>query len=153
MTQLFSNQLFSEEWMGALKELWNYSPQIHMPLQEASFTARIGYGFKGELYARGMLSIVDGKVQYAGAVEGDLDWDLRASRKNWNAWIENGFGVTRLGPAIATNSLEFVKGNNRQTITNMSLGLPFLPHFQLMKKVNLSGNSGSASKNKSDFYG
>lgn len=156
MTPLFTNQLFSEEWMVALKEVWNNNPQIHIPLQKAKFTARIGYGFKGEQYARGMLYIVDGKVQYAGAVDildVDLDWDLRASRENWTAWIENGFGMTRLGPAIATNSLEFVKGNYRQMIANLSLGQPFLQHFQLMKKVNLSGNSGTASNSQSNFYG
>jgi hypothetical protein len=140
ITQLFSNQLFSEEWMNALKEVWNFNPHIHIPLQRAQFTARIGYGFKGEQYARGMLSIVDGKVQYAGAyndVNIELDWDLRASRENWYAWIESGFGVTRFGPAIATNSLEFVKGNYRQMIANLSLSLPFMQHFQLMHKINL----------------
>lgn len=150
MTHLFSNQIFSEEWMNALKVIWNYNPQIHIPLQKAKFTARIGYGFKGEQYARGVLFIVDGKVEYAGVLDDadtDLDWDLRASRENWTAWIENGFGVTRLGPAIATNSLEFVKGNYRQMIANLSLGQPFLQHFQLMKKINISGNSGSAAKN------
>ena len=146
--------LFSEEWMGALKEVWNYNPQVHKPLQKAKFTARIGYGFKGEPHARGMLSIVNGKVQYAGAlddVDVDLDWDLRASRENWTAWIESGFGVTKLRPAIDTNSLEFVKGNYRKMITNLSLGQPFLQHFQLMHKIKIAGNSGTASRIRSNY--
>jgi len=140
MQQLFSNQLFSNEWMNALKEAWNTTPQVHMPLQVAKFTAHIGYGFKGEPYARGVLYIVNGKVQDAGkldAMDFDLDWDLRASRENWSCWIAGGFGINKLGPAIATNSLEFVKGNYRQMITNMSLGQPFLQHFQLMKQIKV----------------
>jgi hypothetical protein len=151
MKQLFANQLFSNEWMSALKEAWNTTPQVHMPLQVAKFTARIGYGFKGEPRARGMLYIVNGKVQDARVLDEtvvDLDWDLRASRENWTNWIASGFGVTKLGPAIATNSLEFVKGNYRQMITNMSLGQPFLQHFQLMKQIKVNGNTGSDSINK-----
>ncbi len=134
------NQLFSAEWMAALKEEWNRTPQIHVPLQKAAFTARIGYGYKGETRARGMLSIVNGMVQDARAMDDldlDLDWDLRASQKDWASWIESGFGLTKLGPAIATNSLEFAKGNYRQMIRNLSLSQPFLQHFQLMKKLKL----------------
>jgi len=148
------NQLFSAEWMAALKEQWNHNPHIHVPLQKAAFTARIGYGYKGETRARGMLSIVNGKVQDARAMDDmdvDLDWDLRASQENWSAWIESGFGLTKLGPAIATNSLEFARGNYRQMIRNLSLSQPFLQHFQLMKKIKIAGNSGLATKNKSWF--
>lgn len=134
------NQLFSAEWMAAFKDEWNRTPQIYLPLQKAAFTARIGYGYKGETRARGMLSIVNGMAQEAGAMDGldlDLDWDLRASQKDWVSWIESGFGLTKLGPAIATNSLEFAKGNYRQMIKNLSLSQPFLQHFQLMKKLKL----------------
>lgn len=134
------NQLFSTEWMAAFKDEWNRTPQIYVPLQKAEFTARIGYGYKGETRARGMLSIVNGMAQEARAMDDldlDLDWDLRASQKDWASWIESGFGLTKLGPAIATNSLEFARGNYRQMIKNLSLSQPFLQHFQLMKKLKL----------------
>ena len=145
-------QLFSEAWMVTLKEKWNSSPQVHLPLQKASFSARIGYGFKGEGRARGMLSIVNGLVEHAGAVDdGDLDWDLRASPENWSAWIENGFGLTKLGPAIATNALEFAKGNYRQMIQNPSLSHPFLQHFHLMGKIPADAASAPVSKKKTWF--
>jgi len=128
------NQLFSETWMNSLKNEWNKSPQIYEPLQKVSFTSRIGYGFKGEARARGFITIVNGLVQNAGAMDDEklLDWDLRASPENWATWIEKGFGLTKLGPAIATNSLEFAKGNYRQMIGNPSLSKPFLEHFKLM---------------------
>lgn len=147
MTPLFSNQLFSDEWMAALKQEWNSSPEVYLPLQKAEFSACIGYGFKGESCAIGMLSIVNGKVQYAGElIDADLDWDLRASRGHWAEWIKNGFGISNLGPAIATNSLEFAKGNYRQMISNLSLGPSFLRHFQLMRNIKIAGIQVSQAK-------
>jgi hypothetical protein len=129
-------QLFSEAWMAKLKENWNSNPKVYEPLQKAHFSARIGYGFKGQPNALGMLHIIDGKVQHAGAVNGaELDWDLRATPESWALWIEKGFGLNKLGPAVATGSLEFAKGNYRQMIQNPSLSFPFLQHFELMRKV------------------
>ena len=129
-------QLFSAAWMEALKEQWNRSPNVYEPLKKAEFSARIGYGFKGEPLARGILTVVNGMVQHASAMDGgELDWDLRASREDWAKWIENGFGLIKLGPAIATNSLEFAKGNYRLMIANPSLSSPFLAHFSLMAAI------------------
>ena len=129
-------QLFSTAWMEALKAQWNNSPKVYEPLKKAEFSARIGYGFKGEPRARGMLIVVNGMVQHAAAMDNDeLDWDLRASQEDWTKWIDNGFGLARLGPAIATNSLEFAKGNYRLMIANPSLSSPFLAHFSLMSEI------------------
>lgn len=130
------SELFSEAWMKALKDKWNKTPKVHEPLQKAGFTARIGYGFKGEPQARGVLTVVNGMVIDATVMDGgELDWDLRASKENWNTWITNGFGLAKLGPAIATNSLEFAKGNYRQMISNPSLSSPFLLHFGMMADI------------------
>ena len=129
-------EIFSTGWMAALQNEWNSTPQVFEPLQKAGFSSRIGYGFKGEPQARGLIVVVNGKVTQAGAMDdGELDWDLRASPENWVAWIEHGFGLNKLGPAIATNSLEFHKGNYRQMIKDLSLSQPFLAHFQLMGKI------------------
>ncbi len=158
------NQLFSEKWMAALKEKWNNSPLVHGPLHKAAFSARIGYGFKGEPRPRGVMSIVNGMVLHTSAIadgkvdwnldaldDGELDWDLRASPEHWKSWIENGFGVTKLGPAIATHALVFEKGNYRQMIQNPSLSQPFLQHFQLMGEISAAENAAAAKKGKSWF--
>lgn len=122
--------------MTALQKQWNSSPKVFEPLKAAEFTARIGYGFKGEAKARGLIVVVNGMVLQAGEMDNDdLDWDLRASEENWEQWIANGFGLAKLGPAIATNALEFSKGNYRQMIANPSLSSPFLAHFGLMSKI------------------
>lgn len=130
------SQLFSEAWMLAFKDEWNRNPKVYEPLEKAEFTSRIGYGFKDELRARGYISVVNGKVVQAGAMgDVELDWDLRATPEHWAEWIEKGFGLNKLGPAIATNALHFAKGNYRQMIKNLALSQPFLQHFNLMSNI------------------
>jgi len=115
---------------------WNSTPKVLDPLVKASFNARIGYGYKGEPRARALLVVVNGRVQSAGAMDnGELDWDLRANPESWEKWIREGFGLSKLGPAVATQVLEFAKGNYRQMIQNLSLSQPFLEHFELMRKI------------------
>lgn len=129
-------ELFSKGWMTQLGKKWNASGNIVEPLKKAGFSARIGYGFKGEEQPRGMLVIEQGRATAAGLYDGSqLDWDLRADPDTWAAWIEEGFGLTKLGPAVATGNLQFVVGNYRQMIRNPSLSNPFLQHFELMRDL------------------
>lgn len=129
-------ELFSQAWMQRLQEKWNATSSIVDPLQEADFSARIGYGFKGEDTPRGILVVEQGRATEAGNFDGGpLDWDLRADPEKWAGWIEGGFGLTKLGPAVATGALQFVSGNYRQMIRNPALSNPFLQHFELMREV------------------
>ena len=130
------SEIFSDAWMKALMKQWNASPKVYEPLKKAEFTARIGYGYKGEPRARGLILVVNGMIMQAGSMDNDeLGWDLRATPENWKKWIEHGFGLTNLGPAIATQALEFVSGNYRQMIANPSLSVAFLHHFTLMSEI------------------
>lgn len=129
-------ELFSQAWMEQLQNKWNNRSDIVEPLQKANFSARIGYGFTDEETARGMLVIENGLAVAAGGFDGgNLDWDLRAEPQRWEAWIREGFGLTKLGPAVATGALQFVTGNYRQMIRNPSLSNPFLHHFELMSEL------------------
>ena len=131
-------ELFSNAWMQALQRKWNADPDIVGPLRQAGFSARIAYGFKGSEAPRGMLVITNGEVLKAGDYDnGPLDWDLRADPAHWQQWIEEGFGLTKLGPAVATGALQFAQGNYRQMIRNPSLSHPFLQHFKLMSEIGL----------------
>ena len=133
-------ELFTESWMQNLQQKWNADQEIVGPLATAGFSARIAYGFKGEDKPRGMLVIDNGKVIEAGNyIEGPLDWDLRAAPDHWLKWIEEGFGLTKLGPAVATGALQFASGNYRQMIRNPSLSHPFLQHFKLMSEIGSDG--------------
>ncbi len=129
--------LFSEKWMLALREKWNAEESIVHPLRKAAFSARIAYGFKGEPNPRGILVIVNGEaIEAGGYADGPLDWDLRATPEKWAIWLKEGFGLTKLGPAVATGALQFVCGNYRQMIRNPSLSHPFLQHFDLMREIS-----------------
>jgi hypothetical protein len=124
--------------MKQLQERWNASTEITTPLGEANFSARIAYGFKGDEQATGLMVIENGVVVSAGAYDGgELDWDLRADADKWMGWIEGGFGLTKLGPAVATGALQFATGNYRQMIRNPALANPFLTHFQLMQDIGI----------------
>ena len=131
------SELFSEAWIQSLGDAWNNDPSIVDPLEKAEFTANISYGFIGEDQPRCLLSIVNGKIVSANRFQGEnVDWDLRADSKNWEKWITKGFGLTKLGPAVATKTLQFAKGDYRQMIRNPLLSRPFLRHFVLMTQLN-----------------
>ncbi len=129
-------ELFSHDWMQELQRNWNADPDIVNPLRTAGFSASIAYGFKGSEMPQGVLVIENGRVVKAGSyVDGQVDWDLRADPDHWRKWIDEGFGLTKLGPAVATGALQFEKGNYRQMIRNPSLSHPFLHHFKLMSEI------------------
>jgi hypothetical protein len=129
-------ELFTESWMQVLQKKWNADPDLVGPLGVAGFSANIAYGFKGEVKPRGILVIENGKVIEAGNYHDEsLDWDLRAEPAKWKKWIEEGFGLVKLGPAVATGALQFATGNYRQMIRKPSLSHPFLHHFTLISEI------------------
>ncbi|WP_198264873.1 SCP-2 sterol transfer family protein [sulfur-oxidizing endosymbiont of Gigantopelta aegis] len=115
---------------------WNNDPLIVDPLNKAGFSSKISYGFIGDEHPKCLLDIVNGKIVNAALYSDEkIDWDLRADKKNWEKWISKGFGLTKLGPAVATRSLQFAQGDYRQMIRNPLLSRPFLRHFVLMTKL------------------
>ena len=137
--------LFSEQWMTALKNAWNSAPQVFEPLQKAAFSSRVGYGFVGEPQPRGVLVIEDGMATstLSGVDSSEVDWDLRATEDNWKSWIENGFSLYNLGIAFATHQLQFQKGDYAQMLKNPLLSRPFVRHFELFENIqSYQTNSG-----------
>lgn len=131
------SDLFSEQWIQALGNAWNNDTLVVEPLEKAQFTANISYGFIGEENPRCLLTIVNGKTVNASLFDNDhLDWDLRADIQNWEKWLTKGFGLTKLGPAVATRALQFPTGDYRQMIRNPLLSRPFLRHFVLMTQLD-----------------
>jgi hypothetical protein len=133
------SELFSESWINSLGDEWNNDPLIVEPLNKAGFSSKISYGFIGDEHPKCLLDIVNGKIVNASLYQDEIiDWDLRADKKNWEKWISKGFGLTKLGPAVATRSLQFAQGDYRQMIRNPLLSRPFLRHFVLMTKLGTS---------------
>ena len=130
------SDLFSEAWIKSLGDAWNNDPQIVDPLKKAGFVSTISYGFIGDDKPKCLLNIINGEIVSATLYNGEaIDWDLRADRQNWEKWISKGFGLTKLGPAVATRTLQFAQGDYRQMIRNPLLSRPFLRHFVLMTNI------------------
>lgn len=129
-------KLFSEAWLKELAKLWNNDEKMTKNLEGAEFFAVIGYGYLEEKHPRGYLYVDQGKVIEVGEYDGrELSWDLRADPDRWKGWIDNGFGLQKLGTAVVVGELKFLKGDYRQMIKNVRLSVPFLRHFELMREI------------------
>ena len=129
-------KLFSDEWMNEFAELWNADEEMIENLNQAGFTACIGFGCKGDDTPRGVVEVMNGRIAYAGSFSNhELDWDMRAEPVDWKEWISNGFGLDKLGISVSSGKLEFSTGDYRQMIRNPNLAKPFLRHFELMSQL------------------
>lgn len=130
-------ELFSSDWMSELQEQWNSTPAVRDQLEKIGFSATMACGFKGEDIPRGIFVIEDGECVRSGVYDGEtLDWDMRASRKNWMKWVTKGIGLTGLGIAYTTGKLKFLEGDYNELIQNPKLGKAFVKSLGLMKKID-----------------
>ena len=105
-------ELFSEEWMNQLKDAWNDDPEVSGKLAEINFSSVIGCGFKDEEKPRGVFVVENGKAVRAGNYDGEeMNWDMRAAKKDWMKWLEKGLGMTGMGMAFTTGKLKFLEGD------------------------------------------
>lgn len=129
-------ELFSEEWMKAYQTEWNNEPELSNALAEIHFNSTIGYGFVGDDNPIGVLVIEEGKAVNAEAYNGQaLNWDLRASKENWDKWIEKGLGMAGLGMAYVGGKLKFKTGDYKAMIKDPRMAGPFVKSFSVMGKV------------------
>lgn len=130
-------ELFSDEWMHHFQEAWNAEPELASALSDIHFDSTIGYGFLGEDTPRGIIKVEDGKVTAAGHYEGEpLNWDMRASRENWEKWMEKGVGMAGLGMAFTTGKLKFPVGDYKSMLKDPRMAGPFLKSFNVMGRVH-----------------
>lgn len=128
--------LFSDEWMKTFMEQWNSEPELAGELEKIGFNSVIAYGFMGDDAPIGVLTIENGKAVAAGAYNGEtLNWDLRASKDNWDKWISNGLGMMGLGTAYAMGKLKFNVGDYKAMIKDPRMANPFIKSFSVMGRV------------------
>ncbi len=128
--------LFSDEWMKKYMDEWNNEPELSDALAKINFGSIIGYGFQDEDQPRGVLVIEEGKAVSGGAYNGEeLNWDLRASEKNWNKWVEKGIGMASLGMAYVGGKLKFKTGDYSAMIKDPRMAGPFVKSFTVMGRV------------------
>ncbi len=129
-------ELFSEEWFKSFMEAWNNEPELYEPLSNIGFNSVIAYGFDGEDQPRGYIKVENGKAVEAGAYDGrDLNWDLRASKENWEKWISKPPGMMGLGMAYTSRKLKFNVGDYAAMIKDPRMAGPFIKSFSVMGKA------------------
>ncbi len=129
-------ELFSDEWINKLKDLWNAEPEVSEKLAEINFNSVITCGFKDEEKPRCVFVVENGKAVSAGLYNGEEpDWDMRADKKNWEKWMAKPLTMTTMGIAVATGKLQFKKGDFKAMIKNPSMAVPFIKSFELMTKI------------------
>lgn len=128
--------LFSEEWMNSLKDLWNNDPDVKDKLAAIGFNSVIACGFKDDNDPRGIFVVENGEATRAGAWNGeDVDWDMRASDESWAKWMNKPLGMASMGMAFTTGKLKFKKGDFKAMIKDPRMAGPFVKSFTLMTKI------------------
>ncbi len=129
--------LFSDEWMKSYMDEWNKEPELADALAKINFNSKIGYGFKDGDKANGILVVENGKATSAGAYNGEeLNWDLRASKEDWEKWMSKGVGTMGLGTAAATGKLKFKTGDYSAMLKDPRMAGPFIKSFSVMGRVS-----------------
>lgn len=129
------NTFFTDSWVSTLREKWNRDPEMTTPLGQANFDAVIAFGLIDDLDPRVIIKVVNGLIESAEMYRGgsyEADWDLRAAPGTWAKWQTSGLGLTGLGVAVSSGTLQFRKGDYRRLIRTPALAGPFLKFFSLL---------------------
>lgn len=129
-------QLFSDEWINALKDEWNAEPEVSDKLAEINFSSVITCGFKDDDQPLCVFVVENGRAVSAGLYNGETaDWDMRATEESWNKWAEKPLNMGSMGLAFTTGKLKFPVGDFKAMIKNPSMAGPFVKSFSLMGKI------------------
>lgn len=128
--------MFSAEWMSKFMDEWNKEPELGDALAQINFNSVIAYGFEGEDKPRGVLTVEQGKAVKGETYTGQtLNWDLRASRENWQKWMDKGIGMMGLGMAYTARKLKFQTGDYMAMVKDPRMAGPFVKSFSVMGRV------------------
>jgi len=129
-------ELFSDEWAMAYKDAWNDDEEITASLQRAGFSSVVAFGFPDDEKPQFSMTITNGLVTAVNtAVDGDIKWDIRATKDDWLSLIVKPPGLMKLGIAYTSRKLRFVRGDYATMIKDPSLAAAFVKSFALMGKV------------------
>ena len=129
-------ELFSDEWINALKDEWNNEPEVSDALAKINFSSVITCGYKDEEKPRCVFVVEDGIATRAGIYNGETpDWDMRADAKNWEKWTDKPLNMASMGLAFTTGKLKFNTGDFKAMFKNPSMAVPFVKSFGLMTKI------------------
>jgi len=129
-------ELFSTDWAQKYKDIWNSNEGIAEDLGRKGFNSVVAFGIEEEVEPRVVLTILNGQIMTAGMHNGEeLNWDLRASPKEWDALVAKPPGLMKLGLAYTSRKLKFKKGDYAVMIKDPALSTAFVKCFALMAKA------------------
>lgn len=128
--------LFSEAWMQRFAEEWNKEPEVSDELAKINFTGVFAYGFINEDNPRGVLNIENGKVVSCGAFsDQNITYDLRASKSDWEKWLNKPPGSVGIGMLHASKKLQFKRGDFSAMMKYPIVAVPFIKTFVVMGRI------------------
>lgn len=128
--------IFAAQWMNKMMNEWNKETELANELSNIGFNSTIAYGFENEDEPRGVLVIKKGKAILGTYFDNqDLNWDLRASKEDWQKWFNKPPGMMALGMAYTSQKLKFKKGDYTSMIKDPRMAGPFLKSFTVMGRV------------------
>ena len=128
--------MFSGEWMLAFMNSWNQDSQLAGELERIGFSSVIGYGFDDEEDPRVVVVVDKGRVTSASPYHGQsMNWDLRASRTQWEAWRKKVPSLMALGLAYTQRKLRFKVGDYASMVKDPRLAGPFVRSFGVMAQI------------------
>ena len=129
-------ELFSPEWMESFQAVWNTEPGLADDLSAIGFNSTIAYGFLDDDTPTGVLVVENGKAVTGAAYAGQkLNWDLRASKADWEKWLKKAPGMMGLGVAYTTRKLQFKVGDYTAMMKDPRMAGPFVKSFSAMGKA------------------
>ncbi len=129
-------ELFSTDWAQKYKDIWNSNEGIAEDLGRSGFSSVVAFGIEEEVEPRVVLTISNGQIMSAGMHNGEeLNWDLRATPKEWDVLVAKPPGLMRLGLAYTSRKLKFRKGDYAVMIKDPVLSTAFVKCFALMAKA------------------
>jgi len=129
-------ELFSSDWMKAYMDTWNNEPTLADELERVNFNAVIGYGVEEETAPSVVYVVNQGRITSIGPHNGEaLNWDLRASRDQWEQWMSKPPSLMALALAYTQRKLRFRTGDYAAMVKDPRLANSFVKSFDVMRRA------------------
>lgn len=129
-------EIFSQQWLDGFMEKWNSDPELGGALEQIAFNSVIGYGFDDVDEPEAVIVVNHGKIVSTGPYNGEeMNWDLRAPREQWEAWVAKPPGLMGIGLAYTSRKLRFKVGDYSAMVKDPRMAGPFVRSFALMGSI------------------
>ncbi len=131
-----SEDLFSDGWLAALMAEWNRPGGLGDELEKIGFDSVVAFGLPDEAAPRACLVIRAGHIVEARGGDCDEpDWDIRAGRAQWLAWLAEPPGLLALGMAFTSGALQIRRGDYAAMIKDPVMAEMFVTSFAVMARA------------------